>query len=101
MVLQAVDLDSQAPAYADFRQRFIARFGDPPSQSAIFSYESVMLGAEALRRKKDDQSLRDALRAPSSWPGLQQAIVLDRFGDSLSRFRLSEVHGGRFVMLPS
>jgi branched-chain amino acid transport system substrate-binding protein len=101
LVLQALDLDSQVPAYQDFRKRFLARFGNLPSQAAVFSYDAAMLGAEGLRRKTEGQSLRDVLRGPGRWPGLQQPVVLDRFGDSVSRFRLSEVRGGRFVMLPS
>jgi branched-chain amino acid transport system substrate-binding protein len=101
LVLQVLDLDSQEPAYLDFRKRFIEHFGNAPSQAAVFSYEAMMMGAEGLRRKKDDQSLRDVLRIPGAWPGLQQPMVLDRFGDSVSRFRLSEVRAGRFVMLPA
>ena len=99
LVLQVLDLDSQAPAYVEFRRRFVERFGSPPSQSAVFSYDATMMGAEALRRKSDSQSLRDVLRAPGTWPGLQQPLVLDKFGDSVSRFHLSEVRGGRFSML--
>jgi len=99
LVLQVLDLDSQAPAYVDFRRRFIDRFGGPPGQAAVFSYDAMLLGAEGLRRKTGGQSLRDALRMPGTWPGLQQPLVLDKFGDSVSRFRLSEVRGGRFVMI--
>lgn len=99
LVLQVLDLDSQAPAWLDFRKRFVQRFGDVPSQAAVFAYDATMMGAEALRRKTDSQSLRDALRAPGTWPGVQQDVVLDRFGDSVSRFHLSEVRAGRFVML--
>ena len=101
LVLQALDLDSPEPAYVAFRKRYIERFGNPPSQAAVFSYDATMLGAEGLRRKTVGQSLRDALRAPATWPGLQQPIVLDHFGDSVSRFRLSEVRQGRFVMVGS
>ena len=101
LVLQALDVDSQAPAYLDFRKRFIARFGNDPSQAAVFSYEAVMVGATGLLHKADDQSLRDALRARGQWPGLQQSIVFDRFGDSTRRFRLSVVRDGRFAMLPA
>lgn len=99
LVLQVLDLDSQAPDYVEFRRRFVERFGSTPSQSAVFSYDAMMTGAEGLRRKADNQSLRDVLRAPGTWPGLQQPLVLDKFGDSVSRFRLSEVRGGRFSML--
>ena len=99
LVLQVLDIDSAAPSYVAFRRRFVERFGNPPSQAAAFSYDATMMGAEALRRKADSQSLRDVLRAPASWPGLQQPLVLDRFGDSVSHFHLSEVRGGRFAML--
>ena len=99
LVLQALDLDSQAPTYLDFRKRFVQRFGNAPSQAAVLAYDATMMGAEGLRRKTDDQSLRDVLRAPGTWPGVQQPQVLDRFGDSVNRFHLSEVHAGRFVML--
>jgi branched-chain amino acid transport system substrate-binding protein len=101
LVLQALDLDSAEPAYVDFRRRFVERFGSVPSQAAVYSYDATMMGAAGLRRKQDAQSLRDALRQPGKWPGLQQPLVLDRFGDSVNRFRLSEVHSGRFVMLAS
>ena len=99
LVLQALDLDSPEPAYVDFRKRFIERFGNSPSQAAVFSYDATMMGAEGLRRKSERQSLRDVLRAPGEWPGLQQPVVLDHFGDSIQRFHLSEVRKGRFVML--
>jgi ABC-type branched-subunit amino acid transport system substrate-binding protein len=89
------------PAYVEFRKRFIERFGNPPSQAAVFSYDATMMGAEGLRRKTDRQSLRDMLRAPGEWPGLQEPVVLDHFGDSIRRFHLSEVRKGRFVMLGS
>jgi ABC-type branched-subunit amino acid transport system substrate-binding protein len=95
----ALDLDSPEPAYVDFRKRFIERFGNPPSQAAVFSYDATMLGAEGLRRKSERQSLRDVLRAPGEWPGLQLPVVLDHFGDSIHGFHLSEVRKGRFVML--
>ena len=101
LVLQALDLDSPEPAYVEFRKRFVDRFGNAPSQAAVFSYDATMLGAEALRRKSDRQSLRDVLRAPGEWQGLQQPVVLDHFGDSIQRFHLSEVRKGRFVMLGS
>lgn len=101
LVLQALDLDSPEPAYVAFRKRYVERYGGPPSQAAVFSYDATMLGAEGLRRKSGDQTLRDALRAPGTWPGLQRPIVLDHFGDSVSRFRLSEVRQGHFVMVGS
>lgn len=101
LVLQSLDLDSKAPAYLDFVHRYNARFGSTPGQAGVNSYEAVMMGVEGLRRRKSGETLRDVLRVPGSWPGLQAPVVLDRFGDSVNHFHLSEVRDGRFVMLPS
>ena len=101
LVLQALDLDSTEPAYVEFRKRYTERFGNPPSQSAVYSYDATMMGAEGLRRKTDTQSLREVLGAPGTWPGLQHPVMLDHFGDSINRFHLSEVRKGHFVMLSS
>jgi branched-chain amino acid transport system substrate-binding protein len=101
LVQQALDLESPAPAYVDFKRRFEKRFGTEPGQAAVYSYEAAMMGVEALRKRAPGQSLRDVLRVPGEWPGLQEPVVLDRFGDSVNHFHLSEVHDGHFVMLPS
>ena len=101
LVLQALDLDSRAPDWLDFRRRYEARFGSAPGQAAVYGYEATMLGVAGLRKTGADRSLRDVLREAGSWPGLQQPLVLDRFGDSARQFHLSEVRNGRFVMLPS
>ncbi len=69
--------------------------GRPP-EAATAAVDAV--GVEGLHRKSARQSLRDVLRAPGEWPGLQQPVALDRFGDSIRRFHLSEVRKGRFVM---
>jgi branched-chain amino acid transport system substrate-binding protein len=101
LVLQALDLDSQAPAWLEFRRLYEKRFGTAPGQAAVYGYEAAMLGAAGLKKAGAVKSLRDVLREPGEWPGLQQPVALDRFGDSARRFHLSEVRDGRFVMLPS
>ena len=101
LVQQALDLDSPVPSYVDFKRRFEKRFGAEPGQAAVYSYEAAMMGAQALKKRAAGQSLRDVLRVPGPWPGLQEPVVLDRFGDSVNHYHLSEVHDGRFVMSPS
>ena len=96
VALQAVDLNSQAPAYVDFKRRYRERFGDDPATPAVQTYEAVMVGAEALRRA-GKQPLRDVLAVPGGrWPGLETDIVLDAFGDTDKPLHMTEVHGGRF-----
>ncbi|MET0382488.1 MAG: ABC transporter substrate-binding protein [Burkholderiaceae bacterium] len=99
LVLQPLDLDSKAPSYLDFLRRYRARFGMAAGPAAALSYEAAMVGADAMKKTSPGRSLRDVLRVPGDWPGLQGPVVLDRFGDSGNRFFLSEVRGGRFTML--
>jgi len=101
LVLQALDLDSQVPAWLDFRRRYEARYGTVPGQAAVYGYEAVLLGVAGLQRSESGRSLRDVLREPAEWPGLQEPVTLDRYGDSARPFHLSEVRNGHFVMLPS
>lgn len=101
LVLQTLDLASRSPAYLDFLARYQARFGTVPGQAAVYSYQAVMLGVEALRRTTPAHPLREVLAVPGRWPGLLEPVELDRFGDNQSRYHLSEIREGRFVMLPS
>jgi branched-chain amino acid transport system substrate-binding protein len=101
LVQQVLDLDSRNPAWLDFLHRFEQRFGTVPGQSAVYSYEAVMVGVAALERRGPGQSLHDVLARPGRWPGLQGPVVLDRYGDSTNPAYMSEVRDGRFVMLPS
>lgn len=100
LVQQILDLSSHAPAYEAFRTAYQSRFGAVPGQAAAFGYVATQIGARALRQVPSGGQLRDVLRRPASWPGLQGTIELDRFGDSASPFHLSEIRGGRFEMIP-
>jgi branched-chain amino acid transport system substrate-binding protein len=100
LVLQALDLDSKAPDYLDFKRRYMTRFGVEPNHAAVYAYEAAFIGAEGLKRRGPGQSLRDVLRIPGAWPGLQAPVVLDRYGDSTNPYHLSEIRDGRFVMVP-
>jgi branched-chain amino acid transport system substrate-binding protein len=97
LALQAVDLGSEAPALVDFKHRYRERFGEDPATPAVQTYDAVMVGAEALRRRADKQSLREVLAVPGGkWPGLEADIVLDAFGDTDRALHMTEIRNGRF-----
>jgi branched-chain amino acid transport system substrate-binding protein len=100
IVPQAVDRESQAPAYVEFRLRYRERFGDEPGSGAVNAFDAVMMGVQALRRRSGSQTLRDVLAVPGvAWRGLQRAIVLDAGGDDASPIFMTEVRAGRFVSI--
>ncbi|MDC6166147.1 ABC transporter substrate-binding protein [Paucibacter sp. XJ19-41] len=96
LVLQALDLDDESPAFVDFKKRYQARFGDPPGTAAVQSYDSLMLGAQAWRARAGAQSLREVLgEAGRRWTLLQGPLQLDAHGDTDRRLHLSEARAGR------
>lgn len=102
LALQALDLESSAPTYIAFRQRYHERFGEDPGTPAVQSYEAVMVGAAALAQQAQGQNLRQALSEPGRrWPGLYSDIVLDANGDTERPLHVTEVRAGRFVALRS
>ncbi len=97
LALQALDLESGAPAYVAFRRRYRERFGEDPTTAAVQTFDAVTMGVEALKRQGKNRSLRDTLgEAGASWPGLHSAIVLDAYGDTDRPMNMTEVRGGRF-----
>jgi len=99
-VQHAQDPNSQAPAYLEFKRRYLERFGENPSPPAVSSHDALMLGVQALRRQQRGQPLRDVLATPGSWPGLQRAIALDAHGDNTNPSQLSVVRDGRLAPVP-
>ena len=98
IALQAVDLDSPLPRMRDFVARYRARFGEMPTTPAVQSYEAVMLGVDALKRR-GASSLRATLSVPGEWAGLDGAFSLDAFGDARRVLHMTEVRNGRFEAL--
>ena len=100
LVPQAIDRASTAPAYLDFKRRYRERFGEDPGTGAISAFDAVMMGVEALRRRKGAQTLRDVLATSGiPWSGLQHTIALDATGDNASPIFMTEVRGGRFAAI--
>lgn len=83
--------------YQAFRSAFMARFGHEPGYSAVAAYDTASVLLQALRRAAPGESPRDAVLRHGPYEGLQQSIVLDRFGDAARRISFTEIRDGRFV----
>jgi len=95
---QSFSPDSSFPEFLEFRSAFEGRFGRPPSFGAVFAYEATMVLLEALKRTDGRSAgLKSSLLATRNFQGLTGLISLDRYGDVVRPFYLSEIRGGRFV----
>ena len=95
--LQHYNGDSTEPAFRSFRAAYEKRFGEPPIFAAAYSYEAVMMIAEALGRDPRPSRLKDTIVSIGTFTGLQGTFHIDRFGDPVRPFTVMRVEGGRFV----
>ena len=99
VVAQAFNRADQSPRYGAFRAAYLARFGREPSYSAAVSYDAVTVLTQALDQAAPGEALRDAVLRCQPYPGLQQTIRFDRFGDGTRAPFFSIVRNGRFEPL--
>lgn len=97
---QSFNADGQAPAYLEFREAFVSRFGIPPSFGAAFSYEATRVLVAALRKTGGEaRGLKAALLDMGEFQGLSDRFSFDPFGDVIRPFYLSVVKDGAFVFV--
>jgi len=92
------DVNSQSPAFLDFKARYQERFGLPPTFAAGEAYEAVLVLAAALGKTGGRaQGLPQALLETQDSEGLIGRISLDAYGDAERSLFLIAVQDGRFV----
>ncbi|HEY1017180.1 MAG TPA: ABC transporter substrate-binding protein [Herpetosiphonaceae bacterium] len=98
----AFDINSQAPAYQDFRGRFEQRFGRVPTFVEGESYEAALVLFAALDRTGGQAAgLREALLQTQNFAGLVSPITLDQYGDAMRHIFLVTVRDGAYQTLPT
>lgn len=99
---QAYPMNSQAPAFLDFKKRFTSLHGTEPAFGAIYGYESVKVLAAALDTTGGSAGgLPDALRGIHNFTGLTGTFSLDLYGDVRRPISMAAIHNGTYVDLIS
>jgi len=98
-ICHTYNLLDTSPRFADFRRRFIARFGTPPSFASGHSYDATRFLLAALKRNPDPKALKETLLALQDFEGLQATIRLNRFGDTERKTFLTTIDQGQFKLI--
>lgn len=83
-----------------FRETYKARFGREPGYTAIATQDAAIVLFDALARQSRALPLKRAIIEGGLYPGLQQDIRFDRFGDSTRKIHFAEIRNGAFVLVP-
>lgn len=81
VLAQLFDAADTSAHYRQFQAAYLARFGRAPGFRAVATYDAIMMLADAMAQQQAGESLKQAVLRKKSYPGLQQPLVLDRFGD--------------------
>ncbi|MBV8635591.1 MAG: ABC transporter substrate-binding protein [Burkholderiaceae bacterium] len=99
LATQPFNRDDPSTRYQTFVTAYMARFHQSVSVAAICAYDAGNVVVSALRRKKSDESLKDALLREGPFSGVQGDIAFDAFGDTHRQGYVVTVRGGKFAVV--
>ena len=87
--------------YRLFKTQYAHDFGYDPSFAAQFSYEAVMVIAEAVRQSEDGRAptLKKYILGHNTFKGLQGDIVFNEFGDMNRDSYIYKIRNGQFEVV--
>ena len=99
IVSQFFDRESTAPDYNAFRWIYLERFGEHPGFASVNAYDATLVVLEALEKRRQGETLKEAILRISTFPGVQGAVKIDPFGDADRETFITTIRDGRFRVL--
>lgn len=101
LIVQNFNREDISPGYIAFREAYARRFeGFQPGYSSVMAYDAATVLLTALRRQAPQQTLKQAVLTSGPYQGLQQSIAFDANGDTDKKVFFTEIHNGKFNILP-
>lgn len=99
VTLQLFNRELPTPRYQAFLKDYRQRFNQEPGFASIAAYDAAQATIQALRKRKDGQSVKAALLESGPYQGLQEAWNFDRNGDVQRATYVATVKDGRFLVV--
>jgi branched-chain amino acid transport system substrate-binding protein len=96
------DLGFQSPSGKRFAQKYQGVYGEEPSFTAMFGYETASILAQVLSRPGDRSALgiRKSIIAQGTFQGVQGDITFDRAGKAQRNILVFTIQNGAFKEVP-
>ncbi len=99
-VVQNIDLFSTEEKYLRFLENYRRRFDAEPNYTSAAAYETVLVLSDALGKRTDGESIKQAILANRPYQGLQETLTMDAYGDSLRKSYFVVVKDAEFAPAP-
>ncbi len=96
VISQYFNRKSTAPDYLDFKREFARAYKSEPGFGALHAYNATMMVLRSLAEKQDGETLKRTILRISLFKGLQDDIVINRFGDSNHPTYMGVIENGTF-----
>ncbi|MCX9157055.1 ABC transporter substrate-binding protein [Niveibacterium sp. 24ML] len=99
LVSQYFDRNSTAATYAEFKRRYLQRFGEEPGYAAVCGYDAARLVLIGLQAQKGGEHLKQTLLRLGRFELSQGPLMIDRFGDAKRAIVITVVRDGHFEVV--
>lgn len=99
IVSQFFDRERDDPVFKDFGEAYRDRFGGEPGFAAVNAYDAASVLMEAIGRKKEGESLKEAILRIGTFSGVQGPVTIDGYGDAARETYITTIREGRFRVL--
>lgn len=98
-IQQFFNRKSTKPAYVEFKREFEQKYKTEPGFGALHAYNAAMMVFRSMNEQHENETLKQAILRISHFKGLQDDIVINKFGDSNHPTYMGVVQNGEFVIL--
>lgn len=95
-VVSGIDVNAESSEFIEFKQKYYVMCGEEVTFAAMYSYETMMAIADALKstKKTDWESIKNAIIQKQHFKGLQSEFTIDSFGDNKREYFIDTILNG-------
>jgi branched-chain amino acid transport system substrate-binding protein len=99
-VIQSANMQSPTKQSAiNFVKAYQGRYSNTPNFPAMHAYDATTIALEVLKKSSDPKIVRRKLLSMSTFPGVQDQLAFDRYGDQKDpSVHLAHIIDGKFVI---
>ena len=99
LIVQNYNRDDRSQRFKDFSEAYFKRFQRNPGYSSVSAHDAATVVLQALKNRRDNETLKAAALRSGPYTGLQQDIVFDANGDTVRKVFFTQIRDGRYVPL--
>lgn len=100
MIVGALDNSNQTETFINFKKEFSDRYGEAPTFSSMYSYETMKALAKSIDESNSTKpiDIKAKLIEIGTFEGVQEPFTIDQFGDNSRKYLIFKIENGSLVL---